>query len=152
MLCLQFCFKCTWEEKGCTETWSRTFRRGRFGDAVSRMGRFGDRTFRRWWSQMFHTEKVCFWNTSVVVTTKDVRFIRVFVAFLRASVVSLPPEVWKGLVRPWWCLEGNIACDSRHRGVFTVSGLQFAPNFFRPDLKGTVGLRLNRYFVKFDKF
>jgi len=24
---------------------------------------FGDGTFRRWWSQMFYTKKVCFRNT-----------------------------------------------------------------------------------------
>ena len=31
---------------------------GHFGDAVSAMERFGDGTFRRWWSQMFYTKKV----------------------------------------------------------------------------------------------
>jgi len=32
---------------------SRTVRRSRFGDG----------TFRRWWSQMFYAKKMCFWNT-----------------------------------------------------------------------------------------
>jgi len=27
------------------------------------LGQFGDGTCRRWWSQMFYTKKVCFWNT-----------------------------------------------------------------------------------------
>ena len=73
---------------------------------------FGDGTFRRWWSQMFYTKKVCFWNTSMVRLVKDVCLISVFVVILRSSVVSLPPEVWNSLVRPWPCVEGKMACDA----------------------------------------
>jgi len=36
----------------------------------------------------------------MVVATKDVCLISVFVVILMAGVVSLPPEVWKSLVRP----------------------------------------------------
>jgi len=31
---------------------------GHFGDTDSATGRFGDGTFRRWWSRMFYTKKV----------------------------------------------------------------------------------------------
>jgi len=36
---------------------------GQFGAVVSATSRFGDGTFRRWWSQMFMRKNVCFWNT-----------------------------------------------------------------------------------------
>jgi len=36
---------------------------GQFGAAVSATSRFGDGTFRRWWSQMYYAKKCVFWNT-----------------------------------------------------------------------------------------
>ena len=88
---------------------------GHFGDAVSATlfwwRCFGDGMFQRWWSQMFHTKKVCFWNTSMVMTTKDVCLISIFVVMVRVGVVSFLPEVWKSLLLTWSCVKGNMACD-----------------------------------------
>ena len=67
---------------------------GHFGDVISATGPFGEGGRR-----CFIRKKFCFENTSMVVTTKDVCWINVFV-ILRASVVSLPPVGWKSLVRP----------------------------------------------------
>ena len=67
---------------------------------------------------MFYTKKSVIlkytWNVFEIfngLTTKDVCLISVFVVILRTSVVSLPPEVWKSSVRPWPCVDGNMACD-----------------------------------------
>jgi len=50
------------------------------------MGRFSDETFRRCWSQVFHTKEVYFWNPSNVRLWKDVCLISVYVVILRARV------------------------------------------------------------------
>jgi len=72
---------------------------------VSATGRFGDGGRR-----CFIREK-CVLEIPQLLNYEGCLLDKHSVVILRAGVVSLPPVVWKSLVWPWPCVEGNMACD-----------------------------------------
>ena len=80
--------------------------------AVSATSRFGDGTFRRWWSQMYYVKKMCAFEILWRLDYKRC-LLHKCVCCHPDGQCSFPSVriLEELIVRPWSCVEGNMACD-----------------------------------------